>query len=170
MFIESIRSQVPPGFPDLIFETSPLHDMGKVSIPDAILLKPGSLNDEEWIVMKRHTERGAAQLNEALMLYPNAEFLRITRDIAWCHHERWDGSGYPRGLKGEEIPLSARIVALADVYDAISSKRPYKAAMSHDVARGIILNGKGKHFDPAVVDAFLAIESQFIQVRDNFEE
>lgn len=170
MFNASLRAQVPPNFADLIYETSPLHDMGKVSIPDSILLKPGSLNDSEWAVMKQHAEKGAIQLNDALTLYPNAEFLRITRDIAWCHHERWDGSGYPRGLKGEEIPLCARIVALADVYDAISAKRPYKLAMSHDVARGIILEGKGKHFDPVIVDAFLVIEAQFLQIKTSFEE
>jgi putative two-component system response regulator len=170
MFDETIRAQVPPGFPDLIYETSPLHDMGKVSIPDSILLKAGSLNDEEWLTMKQHTALGAEQLDEALALYPNAEFLRITRDIAGCHHERWDGTGYPNGLKGAEIPLSARIVALADVYDAITNKRSYKAARPHAVARGVILDGKGKHFDPVVVDAFLSTEDQFQDIKEKFEE
>ena len=162
-----IRGQVPPHFPELLYQTSPLHDIGKVGIPDYILLKPGSLSDEEWKVMKRHTEIGAETLDACLKLYPSAEYLRIARDIAWAHHERWDGSGYPRGLRGEEIPLCARIVALADVFDALSVKRVYKAAISHDVTRGIILDGRGKHFDPLVVDAFLAIEEQFMEIKIN---
>ena len=162
-----IREKLPPHFPELIYQTSPLHDIGKVGIPDYILLKPGSLSDNEWKVMKRHTEIGAETLDACLKLYPSAEYLRIARDIAWAHHERWDGTGYPRGLKGEEIPLCARIVALADVFDALSVKRVYKAAMSHDLTRGIILDGKGKHFDPLVVDAFLAIEEQFMQIKQN---
>jgi putative two-component system response regulator len=162
-----MQRQAPLHFPDLLYQTSPLHDIGKVGIPDYVLLKPGSLSDEEWKVMKRHTVIGAETLDASLKLYPAAEFLRIARDIAWAHHERWDGSGYPRGLKGKEIPLCARIVALADVYDALTMKRVYKSAMPHDIARGIILEGRGKHFDPLVVDAFLKIEDQFLQVKDN---
>ena len=162
-----IRKQTPPHFPKLLYQTSPLHDIGKVGIPDYVLLKPGNLNDEEWKVMKRHAEIGAETLDACLKLYPNAEYLRIARDIAWAHHERWDGTGYPRGLKGEEIPLCARIVALADVFDALTMKRVYKAALSHDVTRGIILDGSGKHFDPMVVQAFLTIEKQFIQIEKN---
>lgn len=162
--------KIPMRYPDLIYKTSPLHDIGKVGIPDSVLLKPGSLNDTEWIVMKQHTEIGAETLDAVLRLYPGADFLRIARDIAWAHHERWDGSGYPRGLKQAEIPLCARIVALADVYDALTVRRVYKAAFSHEVARGIILEGIGKHFDPMVVSAFISIESQFIQIKESFKD
>jgi putative two-component system response regulator len=156
-----------PSFPEFMYQTSPLHDIGKVGIPDSVLLKPGHLNETEWAIMKRHTEIGAKTLDDVLKKYPNAEFLRIARDIAWSHHERWDGSGYPRGLKGEEIPLSARIVALADVYDALTMKRVYKAALSHEVARGILSDGDGKHFDPLVYRAFLDTEEQFKDIREN---
>jgi putative two-component system response regulator len=155
-----------PSFPEFMYQTSPLHDIGKVGIPDSVLLKPGHLNETEWAIMKRHTEIGAKTLDDVLKKYPNAEFLRIARDIAWSHHERWDGTGYPRGLKGEEIPLSARIVALADVYDALTMKRVYKAALSHEVARGILSDGDGKHFDPLVYRAFLDTEEQFKAIRE----
>lgn len=159
---------LPSRFPQLLFDTSPMHDIGKVGIPDYVLLKPGSLSDDEWVIMKRHTEIGAETLDAALEKYPQAEFLRIARDIAWAHHEQWDGSGYPRHLKGEEIPLSARIVALADVYDALTVKRVYKSAFAHEVARGIILSGTGKHFDPQVVNAFLKSETAFLAIRDQY--
>ena len=154
----------------MIHQTSPLHDIGKVGIPDSVLLKPGSLNDQEWTIMKRHAEIGAETLDAALRAHPGAEFLRIARDIAWAHHERWDGSGYPRGLKREEIPWAARVVALADVYDALTSRRVYKAAMPHDVARGVILQGTGNHFDPRVVEAFLAVEQQFLALQKSLCE
>jgi putative two-component system response regulator len=157
-------------FSELIFQTSPLHDIGKVGIPDHVLLKPGQLNDDEWKIMKRHAEIGAKTLDDALDKFPGAEFLRMARDIAWSHHERWDGSGYPRNLKGDEIPLSARIVALADVYDALTMKRVYKSALSHEVARGIILDSSDVHFDPRVVQAFLDTEDQFISIRETFRE
>jgi putative two-component system response regulator len=166
----NIHIQVPPHFPDILYQTSPLHDIGKVGIPDYVLLKPSSLNEEEWRVMKRHPEIGAETLEACLKLSPSREYLRIARDIAWAHHERWDGTGYPRGLKGEDIPLSARIVALADVYDALTMKRVYKAAKSHDVTREIIMTGNGTHFDPMVVSAFLAIEEQFLQIKDKFPD
>jgi len=159
-----------PRFPELLFKTSPLHDIGKVGIPDYVLLKPGSLNDAEWVVMKRHTEIGAETLNAVLKQYANADYLRMARDIAWAHHERWDGSGYPRGLKQEEIPLCARIVALADVYDALTMKRVYKAAMSHEIASGIIQEGSGSHFDPRLVQIFLSLEKEFVAVRASFND
>jgi putative two-component system response regulator len=165
-----LYNQIPPHFSSLLYQTSPLHDIGKVGIPDFILLKPGNLNDEEWKTMKRHAEIGAETLDACLKLNPSAEYLRIARDIAWAHHERWDGTGYPRGLKGEEIPLAARIVALADVFDALTVKRTYKAAMSHDVARGVILEGSGTHFDPMIVQAFLTVEEIFLQIRNNNPE
>src|SRR5438105_2624820 len=118
-------------FAQLIYETSPLHDIGKVGVPDAVLLKPGKLTPEEFATMQMHTTRGAATLDAALERFPDAQFLRFARDIAAYHHERFDGTGYPRGLCGEEIPLCARIVAVADVYDACRSKRVYRAAMTH---------------------------------------
>jgi putative two-component system response regulator len=163
----AIRKEVPPRFPEIIYQSSPLHDIGKVGIPDYVLLKPGSLNDEEWAIMKKHTILGAETLQATLNMYPGADFLRLARDIAWAHHERWDGSGYPRGLRGEEIPLAARIVTVADVYDALTMKRVYKSAYSHSVARGIIIEGSGKHFDPRVVQAFLDIEDNIVQIKDN---
>lgn len=159
---------LPSRFPDLMYQTSPLHDIGKVGVPDYVLLKPGSLNDEEWAIMKKHAEIGAATLDAALSKYPNAEFLRIARDIAWAHHERWDGKGYPLGLSGEAIPLCARIVAIADAYDAITMQRVYKIAQPHAVARGILIQESGKQFDPRLVQAFLDIEEQFITIKDGF--
>jgi putative two-component system response regulator len=162
---DTFHGTLPPQFADMIFLTSPLHDIGKVGIPDYVLLKHGSLSDDEWQIMKRHTEIGAETLNACLKLNPGAEHLRIARDIAWAHHEHWDGSGYPRRLKGEEIPLAARIVALADVYDAVTQTRTYKAALPHETARGIIVEGRGTHFDPQVVDAFLKVEETFMQIR-----
>lgn len=156
--------------PDLLFHASPLHDIGKVGIPDSVLLKPGHLTDREWNIMKSHVEIGARTIEEVLIKFPQADYLRIARDITLCHHERWDGSGYPRGLKAEDIPLAARIVTLADVYDALTMKRVYKNAIPHDIARGMILEGRGSHFDPRIVDAFLATENEFIRIRDSYPE
>lgn len=153
-----------------IYVTSPLHDIGKVGIPDSILLKPGLLLPDEYEIMKQHTEIGRATLEDALTAYPSADFLRVARDIAWTHHERFDGTGYPRGLRQEEIPLCGRIVAVSDVYDAITSRRPYKAAFSHDDARREIVGGRGRMFDPGVVDAFLRRESDFVRINRRFSE
>ncbi len=154
----------------LIYQTSPLHDIGKVGIPDRILLKPGRLTDEEFNIMKTHTIIGARTLEEALANYPQARFLQVARDIAAYHHERWDGSGYPEGLAAEEIPLSARIVAVADVFDALTSRRAYKDAFSHQVARDIIESDSGKHFDPTIVKAFFRVEEDFIEIQNRFSE
>src|SRR5262249_30851358 len=154
----------------LIYLTSPLHDIGKVGIPDGILLKPGKLTAEEFEIMKRHTTLGAETLDAALERFPEARFLQIARDIAATHHERWDGTGYPRGLAGRQIPLAGRIVALADVYDALTSKRAYKEAFTHAVARSIILEGSGSHFDPDVAGAFQRVEDQFIAIRKTLDE
>jgi putative two-component system response regulator len=156
------------GFVNLIYDTSPLHDIGKVAIPDCVLLKPGRLSDDEFQIMKTHTTMGAQTLEAAARKYPKARYLRIAREIAESHHEKWDGGGYPKGLVGCEIPLAARIVALADVYDALVSKRVYKGSYTHLTARAIIIEGKAKHFDPAIVDAFLAVESQFVEVQNLF--
>lgn len=148
-----------------IFLTSPLHDIGKVGIPDNILLKPGKLTSEEFEIMKQHAVIGGRTLDAAYTACPSAEYLRFARDIAATHHEKYDGSGYPNGLKGDEIPLGGRIVALADVYDALTTKRVYKEAFAHEAAKKIILEGCGSHFDPDVVAAFLAVENEFIEVK-----
>lgn len=157
-------------FVRLIYLTSPLHDIGKVGIPDGVLLKPGRLSDREFEIMKSHTTIGAQTLDAALQLFPEVKFLQMAQEIALGHHERVDGTGYPRGLKGDDIPLSARIVALADVYDALASKRVYKNAFTHEVAKSIILKDSGTHFDSGVVEAFIAEEDQFIAIRGKFAE
>ena len=159
------RETIDDEFVRLVYETSPLHDIGKVAIPDSILLKPGRLTEQEFDVMKTHTSHAAQMLAEAIQEFPNAAFLRMAHDIALAHHERYDGSGYPRGLAGDDIPLCARIVALADVYDALTSQRVYKEAMSHEAAKSLIVNERGRHFDPAIVDAFLNIADQFLALR-----
>ena len=157
-----------PGFANLIYQTSPLHDIGKVAIPDRVLLKPGTLSTEEFEVMKRHTTLGAQALESAARKNPSAEFLRTAIEIAMSHHEKWDGSGYPNKLRARQIPLSARIVALADVYDALTSKRVYKKAMPHGAARAIIESASGAHFDPTVVDVFKSCEAHFVAIRERF--
>jgi putative two-component system response regulator len=150
----------------LIYQTSPLHDIGKVGIPDSVLLKPGKLNDEEIAIMRTHTWLGAHTLDAALQRFPGAQFLVMARDIAATHHEKFDGSGYPKGMSGQQIPLCGRIVALADVYDALTSRRVYKAAMPHERAREIILSERGKHFDPDIVDCFVQMEKHFISIKE----
>jgi putative two-component system response regulator len=151
-----------------IFLTSPLHDIGKVGIPDAVLLKPARLSDREFEVMKGHTLIGAETLDAVLKFNSGTEFLRMARDIALTHHEQWSGGGYPRGIRGEEIPLAGRIVALADVYDALTSRRVYKDAFPHEIARGIIVEGGGQQFDPAIVEVFLELQTQFDAVRARY--
>ncbi len=157
-------------FVRLIYLTSPLHDMGKVAVPDGVLLKPGKLTEEEFEIMQTHTIHGAIILEAALQEFPNARYLRMARDIAAYHHERYDGTGYPRGLSGGAIPLAARIVALADVFDALTSKRVYKDAFGHEQARSIILQGSGTQFDPDLVEAFIGCEQAFLEIRKRFAE
>lgn len=157
-------------FAQLIYETSPLHDIGKVAIPDSVLLKPGKLTSEEYEVMKQHTIEGAATLQAALDQYPDAPFLLMARDIAISHHEKYNGQGYPYGLAGDAIPLSGRIVAVADVYDALTTRRSYKEAFTHEASRSIIINDSGSHFDPAIVDAFQQCEDSFIKVQEQYAE
>lgn len=140
---------------------SSLHDIGKVGIPDSILLKPGRLTREERGIMELHTLIGGECLDAIQARLGDNEFMSIARQIAYYHHEKWDGTGYPHSLKGTEIPLVARIVSVADVYDALTSKRPYKQAMSHAQSRNIIVEGSGKHFDPEIVQAFLKHEHEF---------
>lgn len=148
---------------DLV-KASPLHDVGKVGIPDAILFKPGRLTDDEFNQMKRHTEYGAKVLREAAERLTFRSFLTMATQVAVGHHERWDGRGYPFSLSGDEIPLSARIMAVADVYDALRSKRSYKAEFDHSYSRDFILSQKGKQFDPWVVDAFQRGEQEFEKI------
>lgn len=166
----SLTPPVDADFIRLVYQTSPLHDIGKVGIPDHVLLKPGRLTPEEFEIMKSHTTIGAQTLEAALKNFPHARFLQVARDIAASHHERWDGNGYPRGLAGERIPLSARIVAVADVYDALTSRRVYKEPFSHELARDIIVGDAGSHFDPRIVEAFLKVEHDIVDIRHRFSE
>jgi len=149
---------------------SPLHDIGKVGVPDRILQKPGKLTGEEFGIMETHSTIGAETLREVDRKHPGNSFLCLGIQIAEAHHEKWDGSGYPHGLAGDAIPLAGRILALADVYDALTSKRCYKEAFSHEKSKGIILAGRGKHFDPDVVDAFVASEQEFLDVRERLQD
>lgn len=166
---KNINEEVNQLFIDNIFMTSPLHDIGKIGIPDFVLLKPGRFDDKEFDIMKQHCRLGYEALNNALIKFPNADYLKMSADIALSHHERYDGCGYPNMIKGKQIPLAARIVALADVYDALISRRIYKSALPHDLAKSIICVDRGKHFDPIVVDAFLESENQFIAILDRFK-
>ncbi|MEC7816118.1 MAG: HD domain-containing phosphohydrolase [Pseudomonadota bacterium] len=150
---------------DTLLNAAPMHDIGKIGIPDAILQKPGKLTPEEWAVMQTHAEIGAEIIGE-----DGSDLLNMAREVALCHHEKWDGSGYPRGLKGEAIPISARIVALADVFDALTSERPYKHAWPIDDAVALIREQAGQHFDPALVTAFEACLPQILDVRDRWQE
>jgi len=167
---ERFSDQIDAEFLRLIYLTSPLHDVGKVGIPDHVLLKPGRLDDHEFAIMKTHCARGAQTLDLALKRYPQAEFLRMARDIAACHHERVDGRGYPDGKTRDQIPLAARIFSLADIYDALVSRRVYKDAYTHEIARSIVLEGKGTQLDPEVVEAFLHCEQAFRTIRDQYDE
>lgn len=153
-----------------IFRSSILHDIGKVGIPDAILLKPDELTEEEFEIIKTHTILGGDALNAIDSQFEGKSFLTLGKEIAYYHHEKWDGSGYPKGLKEEEIPLSARIVALADVYDALTSKRFYKEAYSHARTREMIISLKETHFAPDVVDAFLSVEEEFDRIGSELHE
>jgi putative two-component system response regulator len=148
-----------------------LHDIGKVGIPDKILLKPGKLLEEEFEVMKRHAALGHNAIEHAeARMGINVPFLNIAKEMAQSHHEKYDGSGYPRGVAGDAIPLSARLMAIADVYDALTRCRPYKNAMSHRDAVAVIREGRGTHFDPDMVDAFLEIEDTFFRIAFYFSD
>lgn len=167
---EQHRMLLTPNYIELLYKSAPLHDVGKVGVPDSVLLKPGKLTDEEFEIMKGHAEIGAEALSIAEKQLGSSSFLRVAKEIALTHHEKWDGSGYPNQLSGEAIPLSGRLMALADVYDALISKRVYKPAFSHDRAKAIILEGRGKHFDPQIVDAFLAVETQFQHIAHQYQD
>lgn len=156
---------------ELLYKSAPLHDIGKVGIPDYILLKPGRFEPQEFEIMKMHTILGRDAIEQAEReLGMEVPFLTFAKEIAYCHQEKWDGSGYPQGLAGEAIPVSARLMALADVYDALISRRVYKAPMKHDEAVEIIKTGRGSHFAPNVVDAFLALETDFLAVATRYAD
>jgi len=159
------------GTVDLLYKSAPLHDIGKVGIPDSILLKPGKLTAEEFEVMKTHTTLGRDSIMAAERLLPTqTSFLALAREIAWSHHEKWDGSGYPRGLSGTSIPISGRLMAVVDVYDALMSKRVYKKAMSHDASVEVIRGGAGTHFDPDIVAGFLLVSERLKDIARNFAD
>jgi putative two-component system response regulator len=156
---------------DRLFKSAPLHDIGKVGIPDPILLKPAPLSPAEFEVMKTHTTIGYESLVRAeKSLGIEFDFLNLAKEIALSHQEKWDGSGYPKGLVGDAIPVSARLMAVADVYDALISKRVYKEAMSHEQALEIMRRGRGKHFDPDMLDAFFQIEGEFRTIAQAYND
>ncbi len=156
---------------EILTKSAPLHDIGKVGIPDTILLKPGRLTPDEWAIMQTHAYLGAQaiELAERDAAAP-VEFLRLAKEIAHWHHEKWDGSGYPDGLAGEAIPVSSRVMALADVFDALISTRTYKPAMAYDKARLIIAEGRGSHFDPDMADVFLAHFEAFVAIARRYSD
>jgi putative two-component system response regulator len=153
---------------EMLYKTSPLHDIGKVGVPDRILLKPGKLDAGEWALMKRHAEYGHDALLRAERELGSTDFLQMAREIAYTHHEHWDGSGYPQGLKGEEIPVSGRLMAIADVYDALINKRIYKEAYSHEKAIEIVRQSAGTHLDPDIVDTFLQLQDEFLKIATHY--
>jgi response regulator RpfG family c-di-GMP phosphodiesterase len=155
----------------LLYKIAPLHDVGKVGIPDSILHKPGKLTEDEFEIMKTHAALGGNAFVSAVAgLDISSTFLEAACQIAMSHHEKWDGSGYPSGLKGDDIPIPARLMALADVYDAMSCKRVYKSAIAHEEVTSVIIEGRGKHFDPDVVDAFIAIQHHFIEIAETYRD
>jgi putative two-component system response regulator len=168
---------------ELIAKAAPLHDIGKVGIPDAILLKPGKLTAEEFEIMKTHASIGGEAIIDAIRRVTGTSdinsttdpqgalaFLEVARQIAVGHHEKWDGSGYPRGIAGEAIPVAARLMALADVFDALMSKRHYKAAFALDDVVEIIVQGRDRHFDPDIVDAFLLLKDKFVDIARRYAD
>lgn len=150
---------------DMLLKASPMHDVGKIGIPDDILLKPGKLTADEWKTMQTHAAIGAEILSGH-----HSELLEMAREIALTHHEKWDGSGYPHGLQGRDIPLVGRIVALADVFDALTSKRPYKEAWTVEKAVALIKSSSGTHFDPALVESFLTVMPEIIRITEQYAE
>lgn len=164
-------AQLTPVYIQMLFKSAPLHDIGKVGIPDRILLKPGKFEPEEFEIMKTHTTLGRDAIEQAeRQLDIQVDFLSTAKEIAFSHQEKWDGSGYPQGLAGEAIPLSARFMAVADVYDALISRRVYKEGMPHEQAAAIILEGRGKHFDPDIADAFAELQPAFQAIAQRFAD
>jgi len=168
--LEQYRDILTDELIETLFQVAPLHDIGKVGVPDRILMKPGKLTEEEFETMKEHTTLGYRSLRSASHSHGSSSFFSLAADLAWTHHERWDGTGYPRGLTGSEIPLAGRIMALADIYDALTTVRVYKPAFSHDKTRKIILESRETQLDPDVVDAFLEAEEEFITIAELHRE
>ncbi|MDB1123770.1 HD-GYP domain-containing protein [Vibrio algarum] len=168
--VSEYKEILSPSYIDILHKSAPLHDMGKVGIPDNVLLKPGKLTEEEFEVMKQHPQIGADALSFAEEQMGPCSFLNVAKEISLTHHEKWDGSGYPKQLSGKNIPISGRLMALADVYDALISKRVYKPAFTHEKAKSIILEGSGSHFDPQVVEAFLSVETEFIDIATRLKD
>ncbi len=166
---EYAATLTPSAIADIV-SAAPLHDIGKVAVPDAILRKPGRLTSDEYEVMKTHVSHGLAVINKVIADVGVTPYLAAARDVIAGHHEHWNGAGYPFGLKGAEIPLAGRVMALADVYDALRSERIYKAAMTHAEARQILIDGAGTQFDPLVVAAFLVVEPQFDRIATSFTD
>ena len=165
------REQLSDHMIDMLYKSAPLHDIGKIGIPDRILLKPGRFEGDEFEIMKTHTTLGRDAIQHAEdQLGMPVEFLQYAKEIAYGHQEKWDGSGYPLGLAGEAIPLSARIMAVADVYDALISRRVYKDGMPHEKALGIMREGRGSHFDPDIVDVFLGMADEFQRIAQRFAD
>ena len=153
-------------FIDCIQHASPLHDIGKVAIPDRVLLKPGKLTPEEFEIMKTHTIIGAENMQTVFNKYADNPFIGMGIEIALYHHERWDGTGYPDGLIGKNIPLSARIMAVADCYDALRSNRCYRKGFDHETVKEMLLEEEGTHFDPEIIKAFIALEDEFSHIME----
>jgi putative two-component system response regulator len=159
------------GLIDRLFKAAPLHDIGKVGIPDRILLKPGRLDADEFEIMKTHTTLGRDAIEKAQQrVGVRIPLLETAQEIALSHQEKWDGSGYPEGLAGETIPLSARLMAVADVYDALISRRPYKEPMTQAQAAAIMVAGRGTHFDPDIADAFVILQDEFYLISKRFDD
>ncbi|MGB0860139.1 MAG: HD domain-containing phosphohydrolase [Pseudoalteromonas spongiae] len=150
---------------DLLLHTAPMHDLGKIGIPDHIMLKPAKLTEEEFAIMKKHPEIGVEILGD-----DDSELIALAKTVALTHHEKWDGSGYPKGLKGEDIPIEGRIVALADVFDALTSKRPYKEAWSIEKTMAFLHEQKGKHFEPKLVDLFSQELDKILAIKDKYQD
>jgi putative two-component system response regulator len=158
------------GIIEMLYRTSPLHDIGKVGVPDRILLKPGKLDADEWELMKMHAQYGHDALLRAEQELGSTDFLQMAREIALTHHEHWDGSGYPQGLKGDEIPISGRLMATADVYDALISRRVYKEPFTHGRAVDIVRQSSGSHLDPDIVNAFLELNEAFLKIANDHRD
>ena len=162
--------ELTPQVIEMMYRTAPLHDLGKVGIEDSILKKPGKLTSMEYEVMKTHPDLGRHIINNAISSYKENEFFAMARNIAYGHHEKWDGTGYPRGLKTYEIPIECRFMALADVYDALVSKRVYKEAFTYEMSKQVIIDGAGTYFDPLLVDMFIEIEPQFREIAQRYSD
>jgi putative two-component system response regulator len=168
---ERFRSVLTPQAIATMYKSSPLHDIGKVGIPDHILLKPGKLTPEEFEIMKTHTSVGCLSIMRAeAQLGMEVDFLKTAKQIALSHHEKWNGGGYPQGLRGADIPLAARLMAVADVYDALVSRRIYKEPMPHAEAMKIMLDMRGTSFDPDVLDAFMALENEICAIAERYQD